>query len=91
MVTLFSQQEVDEIHEYHVRRQAREEGMKHGLERGRREGMERGRQEGMEKGRQDGMQKALAETVRRMLALVKYTPEEIADVTGLPLEEIEKL
>ena len=31
------------------------------------------------------------ETARRMLRSGKFSPEEIADISGLPIEEIEKL
>lgn len=46
---------------------------------------------GTEKGREEGMQLASVAVARRMLRKNKYSIEEIADNTDLPVEEVEKL
>ena len=43
--------------------------------------------EGIKKGRKDGMKEAAL----RMLAAGKYVLEEIADISGLSLEEVNQL
>lgn len=53
-------------------------------------GMEKGLQEGMEKGLQKGMEKGLQDIVFRMLEK-GMDPEMIADLTGMNIEEIQKL
>jgi len=57
----------------------REEALKVGMEHGRKEGMERGRKEGIKS------------TALRMLEAGKYALEEIAEISGLPLDDIKKL
>ena len=47
MVTLFNQQKVMEIHDYHIARAAREDGLKEGRAEGRAEGHLAGRAEGV--------------------------------------------
>ena len=51
------------------------------------ENLERGREEGRKEGEKNGMKGA----AKRMLAAGKYTLNEIADISGLSLKEIEKL
>lgn len=65
----------------------REEALKIGMEHGRKEGMERGRKEGMERGRKEGIKM----TVLRMLEAGKYALEEIAEISGLSLEDVKEL
>ena len=68
-----------------------EEGRKEGLEEGRKEGLEEGLHKGLEEGRKEGLEegkkKGRLETARKMLAK-GYTPGEIAEVTGLTVEDI---
>jgi predicted transposase/invertase (TIGR01784 family) len=67
------------------------EGLKKGLEEGRKEGLEEGLHKGLEEGRKEGLEegkkKGRLETARKMLAK-GYTPGEIAEVTGLAVEDI---
>ena len=51
------------------------------------EGMERGMKEGMERGMKEGIKT----TVLRMLEVGKYALEEIAEISGLPLEDVKEL
>ena len=61
-------------------------GMTEGLEKGRAEGMEKGRAEG----RAEGVAKANREHASKMKAL-NMSDEMISQITGLSMEEIEKL
>lgn len=62
------------------------EGRQEGLAEGRQEGLAEGRQEGLEKGRIEEKR----ENARKMKSL-NLPPETIHQITGLPIEEIEKL
>ena len=65
-----------------------------GMEKGLQEGMEKGLQKGMEKGLQQGLQQGIRQErqdiVFRMLEK-GMDPEMIADLTGMNIEEIQKL
>ena len=50
-----------------------------------------GFQEGMEQGEKSGKEKKMVEIALRMLSAGKYTPEEIADVSGLSLDTVHGL
>jgi predicted transposase/invertase (TIGR01784 family) len=65
-------------------------GMTEGLEKGRAEGMEKGLAQGMEKGRAEGVTKANREHACKMKAL-NMPDEMISQITGLSMDEIEKL
>jgi predicted transposase/invertase (TIGR01784 family) len=70
------------------------EGLQEGLQKGRWEGLQEGRQEGLQEGRQEGLQEGRQEglyiTARN--ALRKKMPhDDVADLTGLSLEEIQRL
>ena len=76
----------------------REEGMakgrEEGMAKGREEGMAKGREEGMAKGREEGMAKGREEGILAVARKMKQkgrSVEEIADLTDLPKEEIERL
>ena len=66
-------------------------GEKRGVTMGRQEGMAMGRQEGMAMGRQEGMamgrQEGMATIIRSMLQR-NASPEQIHQLTGLPLKQI---
>jgi len=62
------------------------EGRQEGLAEGRQEGLAEGRQERFEKGRIEEKR----ENARKMKSL-NLPPETIHQITGLPIEEIEKL
>lgn len=56
-------------------------------EKGRAEGLEQGLKEGLEQGRKENSY----EIAKNLLALGVNTMEQIAEVTGLPLEEVKKI
>ena len=78
MVTLFNQEKVMEIHDYHIALEAREDGLKEGRAEGRAEGLMEGR---MEEKR---------EMVHNMKSL-NIPLDTISQVTGLSIEEIKSL
>ena len=47
--------------------------------------------EGMEQGMKQGMKKGMEKAALRMLQAGKYALEEVAQISGLSLEEVEKL
>ena len=58
------------------------------------EGRQEGRQEGLAEGRQEGLEKGRIEEKRenaRKMKSLNLPPETIHQITGLPIEEIEKL
>ena len=59
-------------------------------EEGREDGLEEGREEGREKGREEGRVNEKLEIARNALAKGS-TPDFVAEITGLSLEEIEEL
>ena len=70
------------------------EGRQEGLAEGRQEGLAEGRQEGLAEGRQEGFEKGRIEEKRenaRKMKSLNLPPETIHQITGLPIEEIEKL
>ena len=72
------------------RREAHEKGMKEGRE----EGMKEGREEGMKEGREEGMKEGREEERLKNASKMKakgFTIEDIAEITGLAKEKIEKL
>ncbi|MCB6993767.1 hypothetical protein LI177_09770, partial [bacterium 210820-DFI.6.37] len=64
------------------RQEAREEGRKSGIEEGKKAGIEEGRKSGIEEG-----QKIIAQN----LLLKEFGIEEIAEITGLSIEQINQL
>ncbi|MCY6343920.1 MULTISPECIES: Rpn family recombination-promoting nuclease/putative transposase [Bacteroides] len=61
---------------------------------GRQEGLAEGRQEGLAEGRQEGLAEGRIEEKRenaRKMKSLNLPPETIHQITGLPIEEIEKL
>ncbi len=64
-----------------------EEGRQKGRQEGRREGVQEGRQEG----RQEGVHEANIKTAERMIQRNNFAREDIAELTGLTLEEVEEL
>lgn len=71
-----------------------EKGLQEGMEKGLQEGMEKGLQEGREQGMKQGLQQGIRQErqdiVFRMLEK-GMDPEMIADLTGMNIEEIQKL
>ena len=70
----------------HARREGREEGREEGRKEGLTEGLEKGLTEGLEKGRTE----ALRSAARNMLCK-GMAPALVAEVTGLPLDEVRTL
>ena len=52
---------------------------------------EKGRNKGLEDGRKQGERNKALSDAQKMLAVHLGTHEQIADITGLPLAEVEKL
>ena len=69
---------------------AEQKGMKRGMEKGMEEGMEKGMEEGMEKGMEKGKAEEKQQIARNMKSF-GLAPEAIAKMTGLSLEEINRL
>ena len=67
-----------------------EKGIAEGMEKGIAEGIEKGIAEGMEKGMEKGKMEEKIENAKSMKAL-HISADIIHEVTGLPIEEIEKL
>ena len=73
-------------------------GMAKGMEKGRAQGMEEGRAQGMEEGMAKGMEEGMAKgtidekiaTAKRLLGM-GVSDEQVAAITLLPLDHIEKL
>ena len=70
--------------------EGREEGRQEGREEGRKEGRKEGREEGREEGKQEGKQEEKIENARTMKSL-NISADIIHQVTGLSLEEIDRL
>jgi len=70
------------------------EGMEKGLTQGRAEGLSQGRAEGLSQGRAEGLSQGRAEekieNARRMKSK-DFAVEDISEITGLSIEEIEAL
>ena len=76
-----------ELEEKKLRKAEFEAGFTEGEKQGHETGFAEGEKQGMERGTFLNS----IETARRMLRSGKFSPEEIADISGLPIEEIEKL
>ncbi|MCQ2976298.1 MAG: hypothetical protein MJ211_15970, partial [Bacteroidales bacterium] len=61
-----------------------------GLEKGEKLGLEKGEKIGLEKGEKIGIEKERAEMVRKMKAK-GFSIEDICELSGLSISEIEKL
>jgi hypothetical protein len=66
---------------------AREEG----LQEGREEGLQEGREEGREEGLQEGRKESKITIARNMKNVLNLPDETIAQISGLPIDEIKKL
>lgn len=58
-----------------------------GIEKGLAQGLEKGKAEGLE----EGQWKKALETAKNLIALEVLTDDQIANATGLPLEEVHRL
>ena len=76
------------------RRDGYEEGLHTGLTTGREEGISIGLERGLEQGRLEGLERGAYQTkleTARKLITRGYAPEEIADVSGLSLSQVQEL
>ena len=69
---------------------ARYDGYDEGYEKGISVGLEQGLEQGRATGREEGAYQKALETARR-LVIRGFSPEDIADLTGLDLLQIEEL
>lgn len=79
-------------------RRGLEKGMKEGLKKGLKEGMEKGMQQGIQQGMEEGLAKGIKEGTEkeriknaRMMMAESIPPDTISKITGLSLEELDKL
>ncbi|MDR3154005.1 MAG: hypothetical protein LBW85_06990 [Deltaproteobacteria bacterium] len=75
-------------------RVGREEGRKKGLEEGRKKGLEEAREEAREEGRKEGWKEGWEESCREVVSnalKLDLSMDQIAAITGLPLEEASRL
>ena len=74
---------------------AREEGIERGIEQGIEQGIERGIEQGIEKGIEKGVKKGKRESqmeiALKLLQRGGMAVEEIAELTGLSLKNVQKL
>ena len=75
---------------YQAREDGMEQGLKQGIEQGRSEGFAEGEKIGEERGEASGRAAEKVEMARAMKNK-DYSVEEISELTGLSVEEIEKL
>ncbi len=85
MVTLFDQRQVWDIELYNVAKEKFQEGYQEGYQEGFQEGFREGFQEGL----QESKQKKRTELVKNMLK--KVSVADISALTGIPLDEVERL
>lgn len=76
-----------ELEEKKLRKAEFEAGFTEGEKQGHETGFAEGEKQGMERGTLLNS----IETARRMLRSGKFSPEEVADFSGLPIEEVRKL
>ena len=80
-----------ELEEKKLRKAEFEAGEKYGHEIGFAEGEKHGHETGFAEGEKQGILLNSLETAKRMLHSGKFSPEEVADFAGLPLDEVMKL
>ncbi|MEW5323467.1 Rpn family recombination-promoting nuclease/putative transposase [Geobacillus thermoleovorans] len=66
------------------------EGIKQGIEQGIKQGMKQGMKQGVEQGRKKGIEEGKTDIAKRMLAK-GYDVQTIHELTGLPIEKIERM
>ena len=70
---------------------AREEGLQEGREEGLQEGLQEGREEGRKEGLQEGRKESKITIARNIKNVLNLPDETIAQISGLPIDEIKKL
>ena len=86
MVTLFDQEKIMEIHDYHIAEAARQDG----LQKGRAEGRTEGRVEGHAEGRAEGMTEGTLKSLQNLMKNLGLPVEEAMTALGLPEAERSK-
>lgn len=71
-------------------REGMEKGFKRGMEQGIKAGVKQGLEEGIKTGREEGIQEERLKNAR-LMKTKGYPMEEIAEITGIPIEEITDL
>ena len=74
-----------------MRREEREEGIREGMEQGMKQGMKQGMEQGVKQGMKQGIKQGMQSIALRMLEAGRYALEEIAEISGLPLDEVKAL
>ena len=69
---------------------ARYDGYEEGFDKGREDGLQAGLLAGLQQGLERGAHQTKLETAQKLIAR-GYEPEDIADVTGLPLSQVQEL
>lgn len=69
----------------------KDEWLNEGIAKGIAEGMTKGKMEGITEGRMQGITEGKKETARKMLAAGTFTTEQVAEYSGLSIEEVEKI
>ena len=67
------------------------EERKESREEGRKEGRREGREEGRKEGRREGKKENQTEVVLHMFRTAKLPPEKIAELSGIPLEGVQRI
>ncbi|KPC97342.1 flagellar assembly protein H [Geobacillus sp. BCO2] len=65
-------------------------GLEKGIQQGIEQGLKQGMKQGMKQGRQQGIEEGKLDVVKRMLAK-GYDVDTIHELTGLPMEKIERM
>lgn len=68
----------------------KEEGYKEGHEKGKQEGLQRGREDGLREGKKEGRKSERQSIIQKALE-AGNTPESIAQILQIPMEEIEPI
>ncbi|MBQ8298292.1 MAG: Rpn family recombination-promoting nuclease/putative transposase [Clostridia bacterium] len=90
MMTAIINRQIAEQDEIARNRRAMEAGLEEGRAKGRAEGRAEGLKEGKEEGKKEGIKETREEMAKKLLAL-KMDINQIAEITELSIEEIEKL
>ena len=70
--------------------ESRRDGFDEGFDKGRKDGLQAGLQQGLEQGVKQGAYQTKLETARKLLAR-GYPADDIADLLGLPISQIQEL
>ena len=79
MVTLFDQEKIMEIHDYHVAENARKDGLQQGLQRG----LQQGLQQGLQKGHAEGLTEGTLQSIQNLIKNMGLPAEQAMAVLGV--------